>query len=491
MSPELMLNYVSCPQNSAELSSKKSSSDPAETVASAITWQPLSTLLATLTHGNGLALAKSYTQDYEVSRCEVTDGALPVIDLSYARSDLINITAITDNVTAANSATFGYAAANRLSTAAGPWGGQGWAYDGVGNRTSETATPPGGSATTDTYAYASTSNRIETVTRGAQTVRLFAYDAAGNIVSDARSGSTYAYTYNAAGRLKTVSYEGNLKGTYVYNGLEQLITRVITNSGTLDGTIHTVHDRSGNVIAEIDAAGQTVREYVWLPEGGYAGTDPGSGSGAGLPLAVVDGVNTASPVTYHVHADHLGRPIRMTDATKAAVWQATWQPWGAPQSITGSLVLNHRFPGQWFQLESGLHYNWHRHYDPSLGRYTQPDPLGFVDGPAVFAYASGNPLEFVDFLGLSPETPSGPVIIDPRTGQQVYPPPQSGPTRPGTLQPPPLPPIPPKPTCEGFLQACMVKCTKYPLCKAHKAVDLACRAACLAGYYFCKKKSGD
>lgn len=68
-----------------------------------------------------------------------------MIDLSYARGDQINITAITDNVTAANSATFGYLAANRLNSAAGPWGSQGWTYEGVGNRTSETATPPGGS----------------------------------------------------------------------------------------------------------------------------------------------------------------------------------------------------------------------------------------------------------------------------------------------------------------------------------------------------------
>ncbi|MEQ1713050.1 MAG: RHS repeat-associated core domain-containing protein, partial [Hyphomicrobium sp.] len=42
-------------------------------------------------------------------------------------------------------------------------------------------------------------------------------------------------------------------------------------------------------------------------------------------------------------------------------------------------TLNARFPGQWFQVESGLHYNWHRHYDPTIGRYTQPDPLVFVD----------------------------------------------------------------------------------------------------------------
>lgn len=55
-----------------------------------------------------------------------------------------------------------------------------------------------------------------------------------------------------------------------------------------------------------------------------------------------------------------------------------------------------RFPGQWFQLEAGLHYNWHRHYDPSLGRYTQPDPLGFVDGPSVFGYAGGNPANIID-----------------------------------------------------------------------------------------------
>jgi len=47
-------------------------------------------------------------------------------------------------------------------------------------------------------------------------------------------------------------------------------------------------------------------------------------------------------------------------------------------------------------MEAGLHYNWHRHYDPSLGRYTQPDPLGFVDGPNVFSYALSSPYRYVD-----------------------------------------------------------------------------------------------
>jgi RHS repeat-associated protein len=117
------------------------------------------------------------------------------------------------------------------------------------------------------------------------------------------------------------------------------------------------------------------------------------------PLGVVNAVNTATPALWMVHVDHLNRPVRMTDSTKAAVWDAIWLPWGGVHSITGTATLNARFPGQWFQTETGLHYNWHRQYDPTLGRYTQPDPLGFVDGPSVYAYAGGLPQSLVDLDG--------------------------------------------------------------------------------------------
>jgi RHS repeat-associated protein len=86
----------------------------------------------------------------------------------------------------------------------------------------------------------------------------------------------------------------------------------------------------------------------------------------------------------------------MTDAAKLAVWTAVWTPWGSPQSLTGTAMLDARFPGQWYQMEAGLAYNWHRSYDPSLGRYTQPDPLGFVDGPSVYGYARSAPVLLVD-----------------------------------------------------------------------------------------------
>jgi RHS repeat-associated protein len=86
----------------------------------------------------------------------------------------------------------------------------------------------------------------------------------------------------------------------------------------------------------------------------------------------------------------------MTDAAKATIWQATWKPWGEVQSITGAVAQNLRFPGQYFQVETGLAYNWHRTYDPVTGRYTQPDPLRFVDGPAIYQYAMASPFMRTD-----------------------------------------------------------------------------------------------
>jgi RHS repeat-associated protein len=114
---------------------------------------------------------------------------------------------------------------------------------------------------------------------------------------------------------------------------------------------------------------------------------------------VVADVDTASPNLYFVHADHLDRPLKMTDASEAVVWDAVYNPFGDVNAITGSAANNLRFPGQYFLIEAGLHYNWHRHYDPTLGRYTQTDPLGFIDGPSVYTYAKLAPLENVDRNG--------------------------------------------------------------------------------------------
>ncbi|WP_158813304.1 RHS repeat-associated core domain-containing protein [Methylocapsa sp. S129] len=185
-------------------------------------------------------------------------------------------------------------------------------------------------------------------------------------------------------------------GTYAYDAFSRLVQRVVSNVGPA-GTTQYLYDESGHVIVETDGAGNSLREYIWLDD---------------LPVAIIDQVNTASPVLYYVHADHLNRPIMVTDSTGASVWQAIWTPFGAPQAITGTLTYDARFPGQWFQIESGLNWNWNRHYDPSTGRYVQVDPVGLAtllsDRPSVYAYARSSPNVWVDPSGNDPVAPYNP-----------------------------------------------------------------------------------
>ena len=100
-----------------------------------------------------------------------------------------------------------------------------------------------------------------------------------------------------------------------------------------------------------------MREYIWLPETEIAPTREAM-SQVDRPLAVVNGVGTTGVAIWNVSVDHLNRPVLMTNATKVAMWTAVWQPWGGAHSITGTATLDARFPGQWYQAETGLHYNW-------------------------------------------------------------------------------------------------------------------------------------
>jgi RHS repeat-associated protein len=87
-----------------------------------------------------------------------------------------------------------------------------------------------------------------------------------------------------------------------------------------------------------------------------------------------------------------------TNTTGVKVWTASYDPFGGVRTTTGAPIPA-RFPGQWFQAESGLHQNWMRDYDPTTGRYLQADPLGLVDGASVYGYAMQSPMMYTDPRG--------------------------------------------------------------------------------------------
>lgn len=91
----------------------------------------------------------------------------------------------------------------------------------------------------------------------------------------------------------------------------------------------------------------------------------------------------------------------MTDSTNTVVWEAVHHPFGQADIGLGSTQTNNiRFPGQYYDAETGYHYNYHRFYDPKTGRYLTPDPIGLAGGINPYVYAGGDPINFVDLLGL-------------------------------------------------------------------------------------------
>ncbi|ACM22012.1 RHS repeat protein [Geotalea daltonii FRC-32] len=327
------------------------------TLAGNIAYKPFGGL-ASLTYGNALPRTINYDNQYRIA--STTTGTIQ--SLSYGFDANSNITSITNTLDNTKNKSYSYDALNRLSSATGTWGNMLWTYDPVGNRLTQVD-----SVGTSSYVYQPGSNKLTGIT-GA-TTSSFAYDANGNTVTD----NATTYTYNQNQRL--IRAAAIQTGDYAYNASGERVKK--TTVGT---TTHFVYDRAGSLLIENASDGLT--EYVYLN---------------GEPVAKIDATGTS-----YIHTDHLGTPQMMTDASGAKVWAIEARPFGDNAAITGAGMLNLRFPGQYFDTETGNHYNYFRDYNPSVGRYIQKDPIGIAGGINLYSYVQNNPINWVDPEGLSP-----------------------------------------------------------------------------------------
>lgn len=283
---------------------------------------------------------------------------------------------ITDSGNADYNQTFGHDLTGRVISykgldAKGKPSDQAYFYDLNGNRTTHRV-----NGADYTYGYTQGYNYLETVP--GPTPRSWLLTGQYAITDGVNNFSLDAY-----GRMTGVT---NAAGTttYLLNWLNQRVTKVMPNGAKT----HFVYGASGELLAELDKTGQTLKEYIWLPT---------EVDGYPTLVGVSTGVN--GPVNQ-VYTDQLGTPRLVTAPNGDVLWRWVSDPFGGGAPIETGLKLNLRFAGQYFDQEHGYHYNWNRYYDPATGRYAQSDPIGISGGLNTYAYVGNSAMHEVDPTGL-------------------------------------------------------------------------------------------
>jgi RHS repeat-associated protein len=263
-----------------------------------------------------------------------------------------------------------------------PYQNETFAYDRAGNRT----------RCNDESATVNSLNQL--VTQG--TVQC-AYDDRGSMTARSGAGGGWKYTYNSRNQMigaegehgQSISYGYDAFGRRIWkkqviDASNSSLTRYVWAGEQIvrEVTVHTI--MTGNPGANGKTLRKHSRDYLyWLQS--Y------------IPLLM-----RAGGEVYQYHTDHLGTPRRLTDERGGVVWEADYVAYGEARITVNTVAQPWRFPGQYEDAETGLHYNRFRYYDPVLGKYLTRDPVSFLSGLNLYCYCHNNPVNEADPLGLWP-----------------------------------------------------------------------------------------
>ena len=330
-------------------------------------------LMLGCTYGNGLTDSRAYDLQGRLTSQSLKSANSTVDQRSYGYDVKSNITSISVN---GNARSYGYDALDRLMQELYQPDDESSSYGINLNHNRQTGVEqPGGAR--ESYGYLDGSNRLLR-TSAVNQQQLLPTPKPDEL-----------YEYNDAGRLWRYHEGGKLAAEYIYDAFGQRTRKTLYNEeGAATGTT-IYHWSMGVMVTETTATGGLIRDYI---------------HGESLmPVAQVDAQQSAQGETSeqisYLHEDHLQTPRLATSATGSVVWR--WDGDGFGDAIaTGSTEINIRFPGQYHDAESGLHYNLYRYYDPATGRYLRSDPIGLQAGTNTYVYAGHNPIGSYDPEGL-------------------------------------------------------------------------------------------
>ncbi|WP_306334640.1 DUF6531 domain-containing protein [Streptomyces sp. KL118A] len=237
----------------------------------------------------------------------------------------------------------------------------------------------------------------------------YEHDGLGRIILRQRTRisrrpDTWRYEWDAEDRLISVVTPDGTNWRYQYDPLGRRIAkqRIHSDGATVVEQVDFTWD--GTLLCEQTTTAQTLPNPVtltWEHDGLHPITQVER-------ITAVEGLQTEIDSRFFaIVTDLVGTPTELVDEEGEIAWRSRRTLWGLTTWATNSSAYTPlRFPGQYYDPETALHYNYFRFYDPEVGRYVTPDPLGLAPAPNPHAYVP-NPHNGTDHVGLAPDCNPG------------------------------------------------------------------------------------